>query len=111
MANPQLENGFTMVANEILEALVKINLSSYESRVLWFIIRKTYGWHRPSDWIALSQIVKGTGIDKRNVWRTMKSLERRNLIIRPNPKQLGFQKNYALWVNKKRIPARQKVAV
>jgi len=111
MASPQLENGYTRVANEILEALVKINLSSYESRVLWFVIRKTYGWHKKSDWIALSQIVDGTGIDKRNVWRTIKSLERRNLIVRPGPRHIGFQKDYNLWVAKKRIPARQKVAV
>jgi phage replication O-like protein O len=111
MASPQLENGYTQIAHEILEAFAKINLSPYESRLAWFVIRKTYGWHKKTDWIALSQIVEGTGIDKRNVWRTIKSLERRNIIIRPDPRHIGFQKDYTLWVDRKRSPARQKVAV
>jgi len=33
MASPQKENGFTPIANEIIEALCKVNLSPYESRI------------------------------------------------------------------------------
>ena len=57
MANPQLENGYTKVANEILDALVKIRLSPNESRLLWFIIHKTYGWHKKTDRISISHVV------------------------------------------------------
>ena len=46
MANPQLEDGYTKIANEILEALAGINLSPYEGRALFFLIRKTYGWKK-----------------------------------------------------------------
>ncbi len=97
MANPQLEDGFTMVANEIIEALARINLCAYESRVLWFIIRKTYGWHKKIDWIALSQIVDSTGILKPNVSRTLKSLKARNIIIRDKNRRVGLQKDYEKW--------------
>ena len=97
MANPQLEDGFTMVANEIIEALARINLCAYESRVLWFIIRKTYGWHKKIDWIALSQIVDSTGILKPNVSRTLKSLKARNIIIRDKNRHVGLQKDYEKW--------------
>ncbi len=97
MANPQLEDGFTMVANEIIEALARINLCAYESRVLWFIIRKTYGWHKKNDWIALSQIVDSTGILKPNVSRTLKSLKARNIIIRDKNRRVGLQKDYEKW--------------
>ena len=97
MANPQLEDGFTMVANEIIEALARINLCAYESRVLWFIIRKTYGWHKKNDWIALSQIVDSTGILKPNVSRTLKSLKARNIIIRDKNRRVGVQKDYEKW--------------
>ena len=38
MASPQKEHGYTPIANEIVEALMKINLSACESRVLWFIL-------------------------------------------------------------------------
>jgi phage replication O-like protein O len=101
MASPQLENGYTMVANEILEALAKIKLSPNESRILWLIIRKTYGWHKKTDWISLSQIVEGTGIAKPNVCRTLKSLTSRNIIVRPDRKYVGFQKDYTKWTCKK----------
>ncbi len=97
MANPQLEDGFTMVANEIIEALARINLCAYESRVLWLIIRKTYGWHKKIDWIALSQIVDSTGILKPNVSRTLKSLKARNIIIRDKNRRVGLQKDYEKW--------------
>ena len=98
MANPQLENGHTRIANEILEALVRINLSPYESRVLWFIIRKTYGWHKKLDRISISQIANGTGILRQNVFRALKSLHLKNMIFRPSNKHVGFQKDYTMWV-------------
>ena len=58
MANPQAENGYTPIANEIVEALYRVNLSAYESRVLWYLCRKIYGWSKKTDWIALSQFSK-----------------------------------------------------
>src|SRR5215471_1115400 len=82
VTNPQLEDGFTTIAHEIMEALAKINLSPYESRVLWFLLRKTYGWKKKSDWIAGSQFRAGLGgLDRRHIWRAAKSLAIRNIIV------------------------------
>jgi len=100
MASPQLKNGFTKVANELLEALARINLCAYETRVLLFIIRKTYGWHKKTDWISLSQTVMGTGILKQHVCRTINSLKARNIIIRVKNKHVELQKDYEKWRNK-----------
>jgi phage replication O-like protein O len=102
MASPQIENGYTKVANELLEALARINLDPYENRVLLFIIRKTYGWHKKMDWISLSQIAMGTGIRKSHISRTINSLEERNLVIRGSNKHIGLQKDYERW--KKKLP-------
>lgn len=44
MANPQRENGHVDIANELVEALAKMQLSGYESRVIWALWRKTWGW-------------------------------------------------------------------
>ena len=65
MSNPQAENGDTAKANEIVEHLWMMNLSSYEWRVLWYPFRKTYGWNKKTDRIALSQFSKDIGIDRR----------------------------------------------
>ncbi len=101
MANPQAENGHTDIANEILEALWKVNLSPYEWRVLLYLLRKTYGWHRKTDRIALSQFSKAIGIDRRLVHRTLKSLSSKQMtVIYRDDRNLlsyGFQKNYERW--------------
>ena len=62
MASPQLEDGYTQISNELLEALCWMNLSPYEWRVLLWILRKTYGWKKKTDWISLSQFSKETGL-------------------------------------------------
>jgi len=101
LANPQLEDGWTWIANEILEALAGINLSPYEGRALFFLIRKTYGWKKKTDWISLSQFSKGLGLDRRLVFRALKKLEGKRLVVicRDDKKRptYGFQKNYEKW--------------
>jgi len=98
MASPQLENGHTKIANELVEALCKINLSPYESRVLWAIIRKTYGWGKKMDKIAQSQIVEMTGIPKGHISRAMKSLTLRAIVTSSGNKRIGVNKNYEQWL-------------
>jgi len=96
MANPQLENGYTKIANEIMEALAKTNMSAYQSRCVLFLLRKTYGFNRKSDHIALSQWVSGTGIRKPHVCRTLKELQQKSIITNSGNKW-GFNKNYKQW--------------
>ena len=97
MVNHSREDCFTKIPNKILEALSQTKLTSYEYRVLLFIIRKTYGWNKETDWIALSQFYESTGILKPNISRTLKKLERRNIIIRGDRKHIGLQKDYRRW--------------
>ena len=96
MANPQAEEGHIDIANEISEALMKTQLGGYESRVLWAILRKTYGWHKTSDWISGSQLVKMTGLRKQHIWRAKKQLEARNIVTISGYK-ITFQKDYTRW--------------
>lgn len=108
MANPQIENGHTQIANELLEAICKMPLSNYESRVFWYIIRKTYGYKKKLDWIAQKQIADGTGIHKPHVSRTIKMLLEKKMITR-DKKHIGVQKDYDLWklpkmVTHKKLP-------
>ena len=94
---PQLEDGFTRIANEILEALSRTNLTSYQTRILWFIFRKTYGYHKKEDWISVQQIVEGTGIRQSHVSRTKKELTQRGIIYTPNGIKIAFQKDSTRW--------------
>jgi len=97
MAKPQLENGYTMLANEIVDQFPRLNLTSNDWRVLWVIIRKTYGFHKKVDRIANSQILDATGLHKSVVSRTIKKLHAANIIFK-NGKIIGFQKDYEMWL-------------
>ncbi|NMB81592.1 MAG: replication protein, partial [Ignavibacteria bacterium] len=66
MDTPQLENGFTKIANEILEKLSQTYISANEWQVLIVILRRTYGFNKKSDWISNSQFSEATGIAKSN---------------------------------------------
>ena len=100
MASPQLENGYTKIANEILEALMKISISAQESRVFWAIVRKTYGWKQTQDRITLSQFSKMTHMTKSNISRAIKKLVAKNMVIKSvTPEGLVYeiQKDYEKW--------------
>lgn len=101
MANPQKENGYTSVANEIAEVLAKTYLSSQESRILWVILRQTWGYtNKKMDRISFSQFEQKSGIDRRHIAPVIKRLVRRNIIIRKRDGQnifYGIQKDYDQW--------------
>lgn len=96
MASPQLEDGYTQIANEILENLMMIYLPANQWQVLLCIIRKTYGFQKKVDWIANCQIVEATGLVKSTVSRALRRLEQKGLINR-NGKSIGFQKDWEQW--------------
>jgi phage replication O-like protein O len=96
MANPQVENGHTQIANEILEQLIRLHLSPNQWQVLLCVIRKTYGYRKKVDYIANSQICEATRLGKSVVSRSLWLLEAMNLIIRKG-KNIGFQKDWEKW--------------
>lgn len=73
MSNPQCEDGYTPIANELLEALSRIRIPGESIQVFWVILRKTYGYRKKEDWIALSQF-RETGIIKTHISRAITKL-------------------------------------
>ena len=96
MANPQAENGYVRLANELMEALSRINLASYEWRVLICILRLTYGWQKKFDCISISRIAQITRLPRPHICRAKKSLLQKNLLIENNG-LIGPNKNYDSW--------------
>lgn len=100
MVNPQLKDGYTPIANEILEALVKIRIPGEARQCLDFIIRKTYGYQKKEDWIALSQFVEATSLKKPTVSRALRKLSKMNIIIKKDNGigvTYGLQKDCDKW--------------
>lgn len=96
MASPQTGNGWTKIANELLEAFARTNFSAYQRRVIDAIIRKTYGYRKKVDYIAISQIVEITQIHKAHVSRTLSELNHRNIVTRSGNK-IGLNKDWETW--------------
>ena len=108
MASPQVENGYTRVANELLDAMIKYmpNQTS-QCQVFLAIIRKTYGWGKPEDYIPVSQIKEMTQLSRRTVIYAIQNLEAKNMITverkrgaghKNVPNKIKVQKKYNKWV-------------
>ena len=96
MASPQLEDGYTKIANEILENLARLYLRSNQWQVLICIFRKVYGYNKKEDYITNSQIVLDTGLKKEVVSRSITDMVARNILVR-DKKVVGFQKDWERW--------------
>lgn len=104
MANPQKENGYTAIANEIVEELVKARLNGTEMAVVLFIIRKTYGFNKTKDAISISQFVNSLWATRRAIIKALAKLKVVNIITLVNKGTLAgnanvwaFNKNYDTW--------------
>ena len=113
---PQLEDGFTRIANEILEAIARTPLSDYESRCVHFLWRKTYGWQNPDgqskkvDVISHTQWAEGTDIPRWHIDRVLTRLAKRRIITKQEVYRgtrrvilWGFQKRYKEWLSPKQV--------
>lgn len=102
MVSPQKENGFTPIANELLEAFYKCKLTEYERCVVMCLWRKTYGWSKKEDWVSNTQIEEETGIALPNITRTLKLLKKKKVVCKEGNKS-RVNKAYIEWEVKWRI--------
>lgn len=96
MASPQTENGYTKIANELLESLSALQVSGSEWSVLMCIIRKTYGFHKKEDWVTNTQIALMTGLHKVRVSEAKTRLVDAKIVTEKRNK-LSLNKDYAKW--------------
>lgn len=80
MVSPQKENGYTAIANELMEAFIKNPIPGTQMQCLLLILRKTYGYSKKTDAISLSQFAKFTNLDRRHIYRAIKELQKKNII-------------------------------
>lgn len=105
--SPQLENGYTAIAHEILEQMAKIKLSPTQYRLIFVIWRYTYGFRRKEHELSLSFLSKATGCDKRQIQRELSKLEVRKIIAQKVQsgvnRKVRFNKHYKQWVGETTI--------
>lgn len=98
MANPQKEQGHVAVANDLWEALCRLDIPGRQRRVFDAIIRKTWGWHKKSDLIAISQLEQMTAIKRNHVCEMLNWLKSANMITRDENGKTAIQKDFEKWL-------------
>lgn len=104
MADVQVETGYTRIANELFEAVLRAPAPSGHKLVLFGIIRLTYGFNRSRDRLAIGYLAEHVGMDPRDVRRALADLERWGMITREgggpgrgNIATIGVQKDFDRW--------------
>ena len=99
----QLEDGYTKIANEILEQLARIKLNGTQYRILLVVLRYTYGYNRKQWELSRSFLSKATGVDKDRVGKEINKLVNMKIlrVVAPptfsKARVLGFNKYYTEW--------------
>ncbi len=99
-ANPQVEDGYIQIANELMDAIISYPFKNSELKIMLIIIRKTYGWKKKKDQLSFSQISKFSRVSIRHTKRVIKRLVLDNVILKEkiaNNNILGLNKDYYSW--------------
>lgn len=101
MASPQLENGHTRIAHEIIYAICKSSLSPLSYRIILWVLRLTYGFHRKNVITSTGAFAKVLNKNKDEIRRTMLELEQLRVLQiewgSPDLCTLSFNKNHEEW--------------
>jgi phage replication O-like protein O len=105
MASPQKENGYTSIANELLEQIYRRRFSASQLKILLLVIRFTYGFNRRTATLSNTFIATGTGMHEITVSKEVGTLLRDNVLKlhkKPsfhNARVMGINKDYEGWRN------------
>lgn len=74
MAGPELSDGFTRVANEVIEEVAKHKFNGTQLRILLIVWRQTYGWRRKSAELSATYLATALQSDLRGVKKELNHL-------------------------------------
>ncbi|WP_213997014.1 replication protein [Tepidanaerobacter syntrophicus] len=103
MNGPQLEGGYTRIANEILERISTMPLNGTQFRILMVIWRYTYGFNRKEHELSQNFIAEASSLSERQVRRELKRLVEMKIInvvkeaTFSSARVLAFNKYFDTW--------------
>ncbi|WP_250501950.1 replication protein [Caballeronia sp. AZ7_KS35] len=104
--SPQLEEGYTRIANELLEAITLAPFSQNQYKVILTVWRMTYGFNKQSDQLALSQIMVRTGMKKPQASLAVSQLIEMRVLLAGEGRHarvLSLNKFYTRWADHVRV--------
>lgn len=100
MASPQLEDGYTRLANSVLEALARHPFTQRQYAVLLAVIRLSYGFNRKEAVVSSAKLAALTGCAPEKCRRTVRELEFMGVLegeFVPEGKRLVLVKDGSKW--------------
>ena len=91
-----LEDGYTRIANELLEAVMLAGLTQHQLLVFMAVMRKTYGFNKKSDWVSNDQLSTLTGILSHKCSAAKSALVRRGIFTQTG-RSIGINKAVSEW--------------
>lgn len=103
MAKPQLEDGFTRIANEILDVVMKTKFNGTQYKIVMAIWRYTYGFNRKKHEFSLNFLAEATQTHKQQIKKELDRLIEMNVLTVykeagfNTSREIGFNKYYNKW--------------
>ena len=102
---PQVKDGFTRIANEILENIMKASLNGTQFRIVMAVWRYTYGFQRKEHDLSLTFLAKAINASRGQVDRELNALIDRKIISvvgagERGARVIAFNKNYSDWIDR-----------
>ncbi|HGN2013314.1 TPA: replication protein [Proteus mirabilis] len=91
-----LDNGYTRIANELLDAIMLAGLTKHQLLMVMAVWRKTYGFNKKMDWVGNEQLESMTKIDSTKCSTAKNQLVRMKIFIQEGRK-IGMNKNISEW--------------
>lgn len=92
-----LDDGFTRIANELLEAVMLAGLTQHQLLVFMAVMRKTYGFNKKADWVSNEQLSSLTGILSHKCSAAKSVLVKRGIFTQIG-RTVGINKTVTEWV-------------
>ena len=68
-------DNYTMIPNDLLEAIYSYRLSPLHMQIMLYVIRKTYGFHKETDFITITKLASDLGRYRQDVSEAVRELE------------------------------------
>ncbi|WP_206074137.1 replication protein [Pseudoalteromonas rubra] len=80
-----LEDGYTRLANSLLEAAISHSMTLRQLRVFLAVVRKTFGFNKAADRVSGSQLAELTGLSRQHCSTALSELVEMKVITRSKP--------------------------
>lgn len=100
LKSPQLEDGHIRIANELFDVVWGLPFSHRQHKVIFAIIRKTYGYGKKEDDVSASQIGEFCRMSRTHVTSTLNQLAEMGVITKKPGAYgsiVGINKHYSQW--------------